>query len=458
MAAVTFHYAARSDVGLVRANNQDSGYAGPQLLVLADGMGGAAGGDIASSVTVAHLAPLDGDAAGSEELLELLHEAVFATQADLAEFVRSQPELAGLGTTCIAVLRSGNRAAMIHIGDSRAYVMRDGRMQQLTQDHTFVQHLVDTGQITAEEAETHPQRSVILRAIGSEIDPELDESLRELRIGERWLLCSDGVSSFVSAETIAETLRDHDDPGDCADELVNLALRAGGGDNITAVVADVVDPRSAPDSVPQIVGAAATDRNRPTRGGGGAAARAAAILTPSSPDDPEPESQEAPRRRGLRTFLWSLVTLAVIAGALVVGYRWTQDQYYIGEDSGYVALYQGIPQEIGPLSFSQVVERSQVRVDDLPAFQQRAISDGIIARDQDEANEILTELAVEVAVNNLSNQLDQIEEQASQDATPSPSPTEGATPTDGSPPIPSPTGSTRAPDGETATATSGQAS
>ncbi|WNB85574.1 protein phosphatase 2C domain-containing protein [Cellulomonas sp. ATA003] len=153
---IALRYAARSDVGLVRANNQDSAYAGPHLLVVADGMGGHAGGDVASSVAVATLAPLDDEAHGPDDALAELDRALHSAQDELLALADADPELAGLGTTVTALLRAGSKLAMAHIGDSRAYLLRDGDLTQVTTDHTFVQHLVNTGKITAEEAETHP--------------------------------------------------------------------------------------------------------------------------------------------------------------------------------------------------------------------------------------------------------------------------------------------------------------
>jgi protein phosphatase len=281
--AIYTRYAARSDVGLIRSSNQDSGYAGDHLLVLADGMGGPAGGDIASSVAVAHLAPLD-DTHGADELLGLLRHAIADAHADLVARSTADPDLAGLGTTCIALLRTGSKLAMVHIGDSRAYLLRDGELTQVTTDHTFVQYLVSTGRLTEEEAERHPQRNMILRALGdTEGEVELDESMREIQPGDRWLLSSDGLFGVVSKETIQSTLAEHDDPGAAADALVALSLRAGAPDNVTCVVADFLSDGGAPHpmSVPQVVGSAA---ERPTRRRGRApAARAAAGRAPRRP-------------------------------------------------------------------------------------------------------------------------------------------------------------------------------
>ena len=223
--SIALRYAARSDVGLVRNNNQDSAFAGPHLLVVCDGMGGAAGGDVASSVVVAHLAQLDDEAHGPDDIVRELESAVAAAHAEMLDRVKAEPALAGLGTTVTAILRAENKFAMAHVGDSRAYLLRNGELTQVTTDHTFVQHLVNTGRITQEEAEQHPQRSVLLRVLG-DFEPAipLDISMREAHAGERWLLCSDGLSGVVSQDTLLETLRDTKDVGACADKLVQLCL------------------------------------------------------------------------------------------------------------------------------------------------------------------------------------------------------------------------------------------
>ncbi|MGC0252563.1 PP2C family protein-serine/threonine phosphatase [Pseudactinotalea sp. Z1748] len=366
---VSLRYVARSDVGLVRDVNQDSGYAGPDLLVLADGMGGAAGGDIASSVAVAHLAPLDGESHRSEDLLDRLRTALGNAHRDLVAYSAEQADLQGLGTTVIALLRSGTRLGMVHIGDSRAYLLRDEHLTQVTTDHTYVQHLIDTGELTEAEAEAHPQRSALLRVLGDgEAAPVVDESIREARAGDRWLLCSDGLSGMVSAETIERILIETADLDACADELVNLALRAGGSDNITVVVADVVETKDLPDTSPQVVGAAATDRARPTRGGGGASSRAAALTRPVGTDD---DATARPVRRRRRVLTWAIaavVVLGLLAGLGTLGYRWTQTQYYVGANNHHVAIYQGIPQRIGPLQLSSVHENTEIALADLPGF------------------------------------------------------------------------------------------
>ncbi len=429
--AVALRYAARSDVGLLRKNNQDSGYAGPHLLVVADGMGGAAGGDIASSVAIGHLAPLDDDVPAGD-LLAPLREAVHASHTELLERVAGDPSLAGLGTTVVALLRSGSRLGLIHIGDSRAYLLRDDELLQVTTDHTFVQHLVEAGRLTPEEAEQHPQRSVLLRVLGdTESDIVLDEWTYEARIGDRWLLCSDGLSGVVSAETIAEVLRTVTDVDECADALVALALRGGGPDNVTCVIADVVDLDRLPDGAaptlePQAVGAASGKSRRPSRSTS-AAGRAAALTAAgheTAEDAREPDEEGSPRRRGrLRAaLLWLLgivLVLAVLGAAAYGGYRWSQTQYYVGVDEGYVAVFQGIPQEIGSIALSEVYERSDVQVADLPPFARQRLQDPIAASSLEEAQGVVALLEGERDL------------QRERLFGPTPTPTPGLTPTPG---------------------------
>ncbi|MDQ3153682.1 MAG: protein phosphatase 2C domain-containing protein, partial [Actinomycetota bacterium] len=251
---LVLRYSARSDRGLVRQNNQDSVYAGPRLLALADGMGGHAAGEVASKVVIAAFAPLDDDDPGNN-LLDQLREATQSGNAAISELVGEDPELEGMGTTLTAVLFAGTKLGLAHIGDSRAYLMRDGVLTQITHDDTFVQSLIDEGRITEDEASSHPQRSLLVKALtGHDVDPSL--TVREARPGDRYLLCSDGLSGPVSHETLADALR-IPDPQECSDRLIELALKGGGPDNVTCIVADVVDVDFGDDA--PIVGGAAGD-------------------------------------------------------------------------------------------------------------------------------------------------------------------------------------------------------
>lgn len=232
--------AARSDIGLVRERNEDAAFAGERLFAVADGFGAAGGGDLASVAAVDALRPLDAEIPPGDLLGAFLTAAHLANET-LRGIVESDPSLEGLGTTLTAMLWSGSRLALAHIGDSRAYLRRDGELFQLTRDHTYVQSLLDEGHISAAEAASHPRRSLLLRALdGGEIDPDLQ--LRATRAGDRYLLCSDGLSAVVVPQTIREVLDVAADPGQAVEDLVDLANRGGGPDNVACVVADVMAP------------------------------------------------------------------------------------------------------------------------------------------------------------------------------------------------------------------------
>lgn len=391
---VEFRYAARSDVGLIRKTNQDSGYAGPNLLVLADGVGGSTGGDLASSIVVGHLAHLDADTHPAEDMLSLLRKALEDTRAELVDRATVDPKLESMGTTCIALMRSGNKLAMVHVGDSRAYVLRDGVLTQVTSDHSFVQYLLDSGQITPEEAETHAKRNVILRVLSpTDIDGTPDESVREAVVGDRWLLCSDGLSGVVSKDTISAVLQDYADPHECADLLVELALRAGGPDNVTVVVADVVPAGELVEQTPQIVGAVAVDRARPTRGTAGAAGKAAAVSSLEAADFAEEVPQlRVPKRTWLTPFL-SLVLVAALGLAAWAGYIWSQNQYYAIIEGDKILIYQGIPQTIGPLELSHKVEISKVDPQLLRPVERDRLQEPVRRGSREELNSYLDTLA-----------------------------------------------------------------
>lgn len=405
--SIALRYAARSDVGLVRSNNQDSAYAGSHLLVVADGMGGHAGGDVASSVAIGRLASLDSETPASD-IVATLEESVLEANQEILRRARDEPQLRGLGTTITALLRAEGKFALAHIGDSRAYLLRDGETVQITKDHTFVQRLLDEGRLTEEEAERHPQRSVLMRVLGDvDADPELDLSLRAAHAGDRWLLCSDGLSGLVSLDTIDATLKDIEDPGECADALVQLALKGGGPDNITCIVADVVDldalPRGveAPSTTPQIVGSAARNRHRPTAASG-PAAKAAALTReePEIPYEDEDFSEEEPPRRSPWPAVVVLALLvALLGGLLWGGYAWSQRQYYVGTDGTRVVLYQGLAQDLGPVSLSEPLEVTDIEIEDLPEITRQQVESTISASDREGADQIIDRLEQAAAAN-----------------------------------------------------------
>ncbi|MFE6968151.1 Stp1/IreP family PP2C-type Ser/Thr phosphatase [Isoptericola sp. NPDC057653] len=419
---LTLRYAARSDVGLVRSNNQDSAYAGPHLLVVADGMGGHAGGDVASRLAIAALAPLDRTEHGPEEALTDLEHTVERARQDLVRASDADPELVGMGTTVTALLHTGTTLVMAHLGDSRAYLLREGRFTQVTVDHTFVQHLVDTGRISPEEAEHHPQRNVVMRVLGDfDVDLTPDMSVREARAGDRWLLCSDGLSGFVTPDQMAEVLTETPSPDEAADLLITLSMTAGSTDNITVIVADVVDDEAAPEpeesaagattalptasTVPQVVGAAATGElpevlATPAE----APAEDPAPTDAIDPDDEDPDDEaddaDARPRRKRRPWITVLVLLVVLGGVgygLWWAYGWTQQQYYVGVADGEVAVFQGIPASAGPITLSTPVELTGTPVSDLPDYWAERLDGSIRASSEAEARERAERLIAEAA-------------------------------------------------------------
>ncbi len=332
--SLVLRYAARSDRGLVRTNNEDSVYAGARLLALADGMGGHAAGEVASNLVITALAPLDNDEPGGD-ILTKLADAMYAGNDAIAEQVEEEPELDGMGTTLTAILFAGDRIGVCHVGDSRGYMLRDGVLEQITKDDTFVQTLVDAGKLTPDEAHTHPQRSLIMKALtGTEVEPTL--TVREAHPGDRYLLCSDGLSDVVTFETIAETLASEPEQRQCANRLIELALRGGGPDNVTVVVADVVDIDYG-QNMPIYGGAAGGDDEDYIPDPSSPAGRAAALRPPKSPPRRiKPKTPEPPKRSSKKWWIVGALALVVLAALGVGGYLWLtgmkENQYYVGLD------------------------------------------------------------------------------------------------------------------------------
>ena len=253
-----------SDVGTVRANNQDSSFAGEHLIAICDGMGGHAGGDTASSIAIRSLAHIEQDDTGGdvEVISRMMETSVMAAHDAIVGKAKRERKLAGMGTTVTAVALVAGYWVVAHIGDSRAYLLRDGHLSRITCDHSYVQHLIDTGRITPAEAKNHPQRNVVMRVLGDfDIDPHPDISIRKAHPADRWLLCSDGLCGVLEDSTIKETMTALADQGECAQRLVQMALRAGSTDNVTAVIADATlaldaDAFDLPHQTPLVGGAA----------------------------------------------------------------------------------------------------------------------------------------------------------------------------------------------------------
>jgi serine/threonine protein phosphatase PrpC len=413
---LVLRYAARSDRGLVRANNEDSVYAGARLLALADGMGCHAAGEVASQLVIAALAHLDDDEPGGD-LLAKLDTAVRSGNAAIAAQVEMEPDLEGMGTTLTAILFAGNRLGLGHIGDSRGYLFRDGELTQITKDDTFVQTLVDEGRITAEEAHSHPQRSLIMRALtGHEVEPTL--TMREARVGDRYLLCSDGLSDPVSDETIAEALQ-IPDVAESAYRLIELALRGGGPDNVTVVVADVVDDEFG-QTQPILAGAVSGDNDADQLTLPNTAAGRASAIGPrkgegaakrvAPPVEPPPRRRWSRRRMGI---VIGLVVLVLIAG-LGIGSAVISNNYYVASDNGTVVIMRGVQSSLlgyslhhrhssGCLKGNDISEvspgqptndcRHLVKLDDLSPSARASVQAGLPAGTLDEARKQLTELS-----------------------------------------------------------------
>lgn len=403
-ARLRLRYAARSDIGLVRQGNEDSGYAGGHMLVVADGMGGHAAGELASATTVAMFADLDREPPG-ENVLAALADAIDQAHEELGRIIGDSPDFAGMGTTVTAMSWEGDRVALAHVGDSRAYMFRDAKLSQLTKDHTFVQTLVDSGRITPAEAAVHEKRNLLIKALDGVHEVEPDLSMREVRAGDRFLLCSDGLCGVMSPEDIA-TLLSSGDPTGAVTALVERALENGAPDNVTCVVADLVPDDSSDAEIsatsttsiptPVVVGAAAELRNRD---------RLPGIYFPDDsqpdPDRPTPspvQTQEAEvvaevapahRSRSAVRLFSCLGVVALLLLSAVGVWAYAHSQYYVGTVNGQIGIYQGVTWGAGEHGFSRAIQTSSTPVDKLTTYAQEQLSQTIPAQSLEDARVIL---------------------------------------------------------------------
>ncbi|HEV3475127.1 MAG TPA: Stp1/IreP family PP2C-type Ser/Thr phosphatase [Actinomycetota bacterium] len=347
-----FRVGARTDVGKVREGNEDGFMARDPLFAVADGMGGHRGGEVASKLA---LDTLKKAADRSQALPEVVKEANRVVYRKAA----ADRALAGMGTTLTAILADGEHLRLAHVGDSRAYLVRDGELQRITKDHTVVERMVEEGRITAEEAEIHPQRSILTRALGVEEEVQIDQATIEAHPGDRIVLCSDGLTGMIGEARILDLLDRHEDPQSASDALVDAANEAGGLDNVTVVVIDVVDGD-----------------------GTGVAAPPAAS------------------RRRLPSFvLRVLVPLVLLIAALVsIKQLFIDNQWFVGESNGNVAVFRGIPARPLGLDLATLVEETQVPVASvvtIPAY--RDVAEGITASSEEDARAIVAQMEADLA-------------------------------------------------------------
>ena len=535
---IAFRLEARSDTGLKRSKNDDSGYGGRYLAVVADGVGG----DVASATTVLNLTPLDHPDFENGTGGVYLADEIQSANLIINELAANDPQLAGMGTTCTALLIDGDCIEFAHIGDSRAYRLRpgaDGEFEQISTDHTFVQRLLNEGRITPEEAEHHPHKNVIMRVLGDvDASPELELKTLDAVVGERWVLSSDGLDAVVSVPEIEQVMRSHDDLAEVADTLISMTLERGAPDNVTVVALQVIDreelpvdepvgPSALPDSalpdsiaaeqevsvntqkLPEIaataeaaeatlaaleqesahhnvrrfrrardfagtllhsgsdavrhhigtydnaVDAALTNAailrgelgSRPHQLVGAAAVATETGMIPAvtsrtlehratvaqrmplTVDEAplpaeleeliaeEPAERTSRRSWSVRLFIFLLVA-ALLTLAAWTGLRYVERSYYVGESDGTVAVYNGIPQALGPIRLSHVVENTDISTSQLSNHTRTLLRNSITAKDLNEAHQIVSRLKTQAEQNRIK-----AEQAASASASPTPDPT-----------------------------------
>ncbi len=388
----SLRFQAHSEVGRVRTNNQDAGYASPTMVMVADGMGGAAAGDLASAVAATTAAESDRRVTG-EEMLAHMEGIVESANTKLTELVSQDLSLDGMGTTFCGAMFDGNQFAITHVGDSRCYLLRDGELTQLTHDHSWVQQLIDEGRLTPKQAETHPHRSLIIRVLNGQSGVRADLELVDAAAGDRIMFCSDGLSGLINDDTIRDALT-KPDLDVAVTELVAAANEAGGHDNITVALADVVEQSDALDAAePQLVGSA-LERDIPDT-----STATAAPKTPFPEPPPDHTGAEVARYAPVDTTRrWpgivggALVLLLLLGGGVWGVVAYGSSRYYLAEAGGSVAIYNGLPGSLLGVELNELTERTDIAVSDLPRFYQRAVGNTIatsgLAAAQDSVEEL----------------------------------------------------------------------
>ena len=408
---ISYATAIGSHVGMVRSNNQDSAFAGSRFFLVADGMGGHAGGDVASALTTQALAEVDGlEFPDPKTATDTLRTRLLAANRQLSETVYDRPELSGLGTTFTGIVTLGNQLAVAHIGDSLLCLLRGGELRQITKDHTFVQRLVDSGRITEEEAKTHPRRSVLMRVLGDvDSSPEIDTMVLDTRPGDVWLLCSDGLCGYVEDDEMELILRRRANLQGAVDALIDKSLSHGAPDNVTVVLVEA-SAQPQPDLGPRFAGSAAApitpaERRQTTairlpgwrRSGRRTQPVAESHCEPRVDEYLDELIAETKRRNRRRRAMWLVglgLAVAALAGGVLLGYQWTQTRYFVGTDGQTVIIYRGVQQNIGGLSLNSEAEDTGIPVDSLGGYEQRQVERTLNASSLDEARDIVLRLGV----------------------------------------------------------------
>ena len=379
--SLSFRAAGRSDVGLVRENNEDSGFIGKHFLLVADGMGGHAAGELASSTTVAIVAQMDSNKDKLDDLDKKLTDIPNVITKELKNAISKDSSRAGMGTTLTTAVIQGNSLKISHVGDSRAYLIRNKKIIRLTKDQTYIQSLIDNNEITESEAKTHPQRSLLLQAIDGITESIPVITTTEIFENDKIVLCSDGLTNVVTDEEILEIVNQFDYVG-AVSALIEKALENGGPDNITVVVADLQKEKYENKII--VLGAAAEPRNR--------------IKLPGLefPTDIHPFiTSEFPALKSVtwfRKFAY-LASFAVIAVIISWGVtNWISKQFYVSDLGDNLAVFQGLNSSIGPISFSRPVQSFNLEVVVLTKDDQEVLLKGISADSLTEARFIVRRL------------------------------------------------------------------
>ena len=379
-------FGASTDVGRMRTNNEDSYLSEAPVAAVADGMGGHRAGEVASAIAMEELAALRGkgpwpnDRAATDDL----KRAIVRANRRIREMAAGDRELNVMGTTLVALLEDGDAVHLANVGDSRAYLLRQGELTQVTVDHTLVQELIDEGRLSPEDAERHPQRSMITRALGVDHQVEIDLFTYKLQLGDRLLLCTDGLSGVLEPAKIRNVLLRVRDSQKAADRLVAMANEGGGPDNITVIVIDTEEATGEPDMTDDLapgIGSATgampavDDPDATEAGRDGRAARAA-------------KDRSLRLHRRLQRLLLVLLVVALLAVAVVAGRGFLYSRYWVGFDGDVVAVFQGVPGDVAGLRFSRMVERSPVARAQVPSGYAARLEDGVPADDLEDARRI----------------------------------------------------------------------